>query len=298
MSANIQNLYVQQYKGNIQLLLQQRGSRLRGSVTESSDYVGEQAAPVDQIGAVEAQAVTGRYETIQAQDYPTDRRWVFPRDYDHAQFVDTFDKLRLLTDPTSFLAINAANGMGRRIDDTIINAFFGTAQTGKTGATAVTFPSSQQLSASVGASGATGLNVQKLKQGLEILMANEVDMDNDPIFCAITAKQNTNLLNELQVIDADFRALGADVQKGRIMSFMGINFLHSERLPLNGSNQRRIPLYAKSGMHLAIWGGATRADISQRKDLKGFPYQVYLWMTLDATRLEEKKIVEIPCAES
>lgn len=298
MSDNLVGLYAQTYKGNIQLLLQQRGSRLRGSVTEDSGYVGNQAAPVDQIGSVEADPVTGRFQPIQGKDLPNDRRWVFPQDFDLPLFVDTFDKLRLLEDPTSSYSVAATNGMGRRIDDVIINGIFGTNKTGQNGATSVTFPAGQQISASLGASAATGLNVAKLKKGMELLLAAEADLDNDPVYLPITAKQNTDLMNEIQVINGDYSALGATVREGRLMNFMGINFLHSERLPTNGSGYRRCPLYLKSGLHLAIWGGSTTADISQRKDLKGMPYQIYLWMTMDATRLEEKKIVEIPCAEA
>jgi hypothetical protein len=279
-------------------LLQQRGSRLRGSVTESSDYVGNAAAPVDQIGTVEADPVTGRYQPIQGKDIPNDRRWVYPADFDLPLFVDTFDKLRLLEDPTSAYSIAATNGMGRKIDDVIIGGIFGTNKTGTNGGTSVPFPAAQQVSATLGAAAATGLNVAKLKKGIELLLAAEADLDNDPVYMPISAKQNTDLLNEIQVINGDYTALGAVVEKGKIMSYSGINFLHSERLPTNGSGYRRCPMYLKSGVHLAIWGGSTTADISQRKDLKGLPYQVYLWMTMDATRLEEKRIVEIPCLES
>ncbi len=298
MSDNLVTLYAQQYKGNLQLLLQQRGSRLRGSVTESGDYFGNQSAPVDQIGSVDADPVTGRFQPIQGKDLPNDRRWVFPQDFDLPLFVDTFDKLRLVTDPTSTYSIAAANGMGRRIDDVIIGGIFGANKTGVNGGTTVNFPAAQQISASLGAAAATGLNVAKLKKAIEILLAAEVDMDNDPMYMPISAKQNTDLLNEIQVINGDYKALGAVVTDGKIQSYSGINFLHSERLPLNGSGQRRCPLYVKSGVHLAIWSDATRVDISQRKDLKGMPYQLYTWMTMDATRIEEKRIVEIPCVES
>jgi hypothetical protein len=298
MSDNLITLYAQQFKGNLQLLLQQKGSRLRGSVTESGDYFGNQSAPVDQIGSVDADPVTGRFQPIQGKDLPNDRRWVFPQDFDLPLFVDTFDKLRLVTDPTSTYAMAATAGMGRRIDDVIIGGIFGVNKTGVNGSTTVNFPAGQQVSASLGAAAATGLNVAKLKKGIELLMQAEVDLDNDPLYMPISAKQNTDLLNEIQVINGDYSKLNATVTEGRIMNFMGINFLHSERLPANGSGYRRCPLYVKSGVHLAVWSDATRVDISQRKDLKGMPYQLYTYMTMDATRLEEKRIVEIPCAES
>jgi hypothetical protein len=48
-------------------------------------------------------------------------------------------------------------------------------------------------------------------------------------------------------------------------------------------------------MHLGMWNDIS-ADISQRKDLGGLPYQVYLYGTFGATRLEEKRVVQVPCA--
>ena len=58
MSINIPTWYVQQYSTNIQLLLQQKGSKLAGAVMRGT-HVGKQASPVDQVGAINAQKVTG-----------------------------------------------------------------------------------------------------------------------------------------------------------------------------------------------------------------------------------------------
>ena len=98
MSVNTPTHYVQQYSTNVNLLLQQKGSKLRGAVTMGS-YVGKQASPVDQIGSITAQRVTSRFAPMGRVDAPTDRRWVFPIDFDLPQLIDHFDKLRLITDP-------------------------------------------------------------------------------------------------------------------------------------------------------------------------------------------------------
>ena len=99
MSANvIPTFQVEQFSTNVNLLLQQKGSKLAGAVTRGS-HVGKQASPVDQIGAVEARKVINRFAPMGRVDAPTDRRWVFPVDYDLPQLIDSVDKLRLLTDP-------------------------------------------------------------------------------------------------------------------------------------------------------------------------------------------------------
>ena len=92
MSVNIPTHYVSQFSSNIQLKLQQAGSRLRGAVTMGS-HVGKQASPVDQFGAITAQKVIGRFNPMGRIDAPTDRRWVFPVDYDLPQLLDTFDNI-------------------------------------------------------------------------------------------------------------------------------------------------------------------------------------------------------------
>lgn len=294
MSVNIPNHYAQQFATNIEMLLQQKDSRLRSLVTSGS-YIGEQASPVDQIDAVEMQPVTGRFEPMGRVDADTARRWVSPEDYDLNQLIDSFDKLRLLTNPDSIYVKNAVAGAMRKMDTVIINAFFAAAKTGKTGSSSTTFPSTQQVLVNHGASGNTGLTVAKLREARRILRANEVDLDSDAITCVVSSKQEDNLLAEAQVISLDYNDRPVLVD-GRLKSFLGMSFVPSERLPVDGSSYRRVPVFAKSGMHLGIWNDIS-TDVTQRKDLRGLPYQAYCYMSVGATRLEEKKTVEIKCAE-
>lgn len=294
MSVNIPTHYVQQYSTNIALLLQQKGSKLRNLVMSGS-HVGKQASPVDQIGAVEMQAVVGRFGDMGRVDAATDRRWVFPSDFDLPQLIDSYDKLRLLTDPSSSYVQNAVFAAGRKMDDLIIDAMFGTAKTGEAGGTSTTFPAGQQVAVNHGSASNVGLTVAKLREAKRILMAAEVDLESDPLCCVVTAEQHDNLLAEAQVISTDFNDKPVLVE-GKIQRFLGINFVHCERLDVDGSSYRRVPLFAKSGMYLGVWNDI-KTDISQRKDLQGLPWQAYVYMTAGATRLEEEKIVEIKCAE-
>lgn len=298
MSVNIPTHYVQQYATTVALLLQQRGSKLRNAVTMGS-YIGKQASPVDQIGAVAAQKVTNRFAPMGRVDAPLDRRWVFPEDYDLPQLIDKFDKLRLLTDPESQYVQNAVYAMGRAMDDEVIKAFDGDAKTGENGGTNTSLPSGQSVSVNTGGT-ASNLNVAKLRAAKKILMANEVDLDNDPLFCVITAAQHDALLNEIQIISRDYNETPVLVN-GKVQNFLGINFIHCERL-LTGTDDaavtsRRVPVFAKSGMHMGMWNDLT-TDIDQRKDLQGIPWQAYVYGTFGATRLEEKKVVRVWARES
>jgi hypothetical protein len=295
MSQFVTTHYVQQYTTNVQLLSQQKGSRLRNSVSTGM-YTGKQGVPVDQFAATVANKRTTRYPALTPADTQADRRWVFPSDYDWNDLIDNIDKLRLLIDPQSHYVANGNAAMARAMDDEIILAFFGTAKTGVDGGTSTTFPSSQQVSASEGASSATGMNVEKLKAGIQILLANEAwdPSSGERLSCVISAKENRGLMDEVQIINSDYNGERAVVNDGFVMSWGKIDFIHSERLPVNGSSQRRCPLYTKDGMHLGMWQDLS-ADVSQRKDLAGLPWQVYLFGTFGGTRIEEKKVVEIPC---
>jgi hypothetical protein len=288
-------LAVQQYTQNVQLLSQQRGSRLRASVM-SGNYEGRQAAVVDQYAATTARKVTSRYAPLVPVDMQNDRRWVSPTDYDWDELVDNFDKLRLLNDPTSHYVMSAVESLNRAIDQEIITAYFGTAKTGETGTTSTTFLAANQVAATFGSGGgATGLTVAKLIEAKRLLKKNEAIQPYEQLFCVITAQQEADLLNEIQVINTDYSGKAVLVD-GEIQSFLGINFIHSEILPNDTTPYRRIPVYTKSAMHLGMWNDIT-TDVSQRKDLSSLPYQVYAMGSFGATRTEEKKIVEIKCQE-
>ncbi|HMU86914.1 MAG TPA: phage capsid protein [Agitococcus sp.] len=293
MSVNIPTHFVQQFATNIQLLLQQKGSKLRSTVMTGS-HIGKQASPVDQIGAIEMQPVTGRFGAMGRVDAALDRRWVFPSDFDLPQLIDSYDKLRLLNDPTSSYVQNAVFAAGRKFDQLILAAINGTNQTGETGSTATTLPAAQKVAVNFGASANTGLTVAKLREAKRILMSADLDLDDpmNQLYCVVKAKQHDNLLAEAQVISTDFNDKPVLVE-GKIMRFLGINFVHSELVET--STYDLVPVYAKSGVYLGLWNDIS-TDIDRRKDIQSLPWQAYVFMTAGATRLEEEKVVQVSCA--
>jgi hypothetical protein len=292
MSVNLPTHYVQQYSTNIALLLQQRGSKLRNAVTMGS-HVGKQASPVDQVGKVEMQPVTSRFAPMGRVDAPTDRRWVFPSDFDLPQLIDTFDKLRLITDPQSSYVQNAVMAAGRQFDKLICAAFTGTAKTGETGATSTSFTAGNEVDVAVGGANSK-LNVAKIKAVKKKMMANHIDFDVEQAFIGITAEDHAALLDEIQIISSDFNGQAPVLREGKIDSFLGFQFIHCELIEteLDGTNEVTLPVWVKSGMYLGLWDDI-KNDVSQRKDLQGIPWQLYTTMTAGATRLEENKVYAI-----
>jgi hypothetical protein len=289
MSFEVSTAFVQQYTTNVSLLLQQRGSKLRDSVSVGS-YVGKAAKAVEQIGAVTAQARTTRHGDTPLISTPHDARWVFPTDFEWADLIDDQDKLRMLIDPTSPYAINGAYALGRAMDGIIIESAFGTSKTGENGTVNTTFDTANQQ---VGA-GSAGLTIAKLREAKKILLENEVDVDMDPLYIAVTAAQLDDLLGTTEVTSSDYNTVKALVQ-GSVDSFMGFKFIHTELLGVDNSNNRRVIAWAKSGLHLGMWNDIN-SRISERGD-KSYSTQVYVKGTFGATRTEEGKVVEILCAE-
>lgn len=304
VNSNIPLFYVNQYSSNIQLKLQQYGSVLRPCVM-SGTHVGQQASPVDQFGAIVANKVTGRYNNMARVDAPTDRRWVFPQDYDLPQLIDSFDKLRLLIDPMSSYVTNAVYALGRAMDFEILNGIINANFTGNSGGTTTNLATSggptgvgQVVQVQTGATSSTNLTVAKLRAAKKILMANyAIDFTDRPeVYCAINATNHDTLLSEIQVISTDFNVRPVLGQDGMVTSFLGINFVHTELLFTGTDDQAgtstAVPMWVKSGVYLGVWGDVA-TDISQRKDLQGLPYQAYVYGTFGGTRLEEKKVVQI-----
>lgn len=289
MSFEVTTAFVQQYSTNVGLLLQQRGSKLRDSVSVGS-YTGKAAKAVEQIGAVTAQARTSRHADTPLISTPHDARWVFPTDYEWADLIDDQDRLRMLIDPTSPYAINGAYALGRAMDSLIISAALGTAKTGENGTTNTAFDTANQQIAA----GAAGLTIAKLREAKKILMENEVDVEMDPLYIAVTAAQMDDLLGTTEVTSSDYNTVKALVQ-GQVDSFMGFKFIHTELLGVDGSSARRVIAWAKSGLHVGMWNDIN-SRIDQRAD-KSYATQVYVKGTFGATRTEEGKVVEILCAE-
>jgi len=288
VSNQIVNWNVVDFKSTISLLLQQKGSKLRHTVMTDS-YTGEGGRPVQQIGQVVAQERTNRHADTPLIETPHDARWVEPSDFEIADLVDDQDKLRLIADPTSTYALNMVYAIGRAMDDKIIAAALGTAKTGKQGVDTTIFDTDNTI-----ASSSVGLTVLKLREAKKILMANEVDIDNDQLFVAVTAEQHDDMLSETQSTSLDYNNK-ATLVDGKITAFMGFNFIHTERLGIDGASARRLPCWAKSGMHLGLWNDIT-TRISERAD-KSYATQIYAKGTFGATRLEEGKVVEILCSE-
>ena len=294
MSFQITDNFVEQYKANVTLLTQQKGSRLRGTVTEVT--MTGKTMFVEQFGATAAVKRTSRHGDSPLISTPSSRRALSPSDYEWGDLIDKADQVRLLIDPTSPYSINAAYAMGRAMDDEIIRAASDdSSKTGVDGTTNTSLPAAQTIAVDYVESGAdtdSNLTVGKLRRARDQFGINDVDMD-ETLHIVVSQSQITALLRDDEVTSADFNTVRALVN-GEINTYMGFQFHRTQRIAeVTATNVRTCIAYPASGIMLGI-GRDITARITERAD-KSFSTYVYYSMTIGATRLEEVKVVEILC---
>lgn len=292
MSLQITTAFVEQYRGNVAHLIQQKGSRLRECV--DTETVTGRTAYFEQIGPVAARIRTTRHADTPRMDTPHARRRVALVDYDWADLIDQEDKVRMLIDPASQYSQAAAWAMGRAMDDAIIVAATGNASTGVDGSTVTAYDTAMTVALTVRdvgvASANYGLNIAKLLAAKELLDGYENDPEEER-YIILPARQVTSLLSTTKVTNTDYNTVHA-LAEGKIDTFCGFKFIRSQRTTLSGTDDQVI-FCVKSGNKLAL-GHEPQARISERSD-KNYATQVFYSMTIGATRMEEHKVGIILC---
>jgi len=293
MSVQITTAFVEQYKGNVEHLVQQKGSRLRSSVRVET--VTGKNAFFEQLGTTSASKRTSRHSDTPRLDVPHARRRVSLVDFDWADLIDREDQIRMLIDPAGPYAEQAAYALGRAMDDEIIAAADGTAFTGVDGSTSTAFTTANIVDVQVGGSSSdVGLNVAKLRGAKEILDASDIDPEIER-YMIVNAKQLKNLLAETAVTSSDFNSVKALVQ-GEVDTFLGFNFIRTQRIGTDSNADDKVLFYAKPGILLAL-GAEPTVRISERDD-KNYAQQVFASMSIGATRMQEELVGFIECDPS
>ncbi len=297
--AGLIPLYSTQFSTNLELLLQQQGSMLRGRCREGQ-HVGKMASPINQVGALSLKAPAGRFSPLPSQQAAYVRRWVFPQEGELPQLVDTFDELQTIVDPKSGLVETAANAVGRAWDDCLILQATGVSNLGQdaNSLTTETFSTANfQIASTFGAAAASGLTVAKIIETKRILRHYHNNLEMDTPTMVIGSQQESDLLNQVQVVSTEYNDRPVLVD-GHVKRFLGFDIVVSERLPQTTVNTTRgVLVFVKSGLYLGVWKDMTNT-IDPRTDLSGRPWQVLTQTMYGATRTQPGKVVQILCADT
>ena len=298
MSENLPKLAVETFSTILLLKLQQKTSMLRGRVMEGA-HVGKQASPVDYIGNIQMKAPAGRYAPNQPQNTDFTRRWVTPVDKEAYQLIDTFDKLRLLQDPTSRYSDVAMAAVAREWDDRVIASAFAVATIGDStgvGTTTESFSTgSWSIASTFSSAAASGVTVAKMIEAKRVMRKAQVDVDTEDLTWITNSQGEADLLNQVQVVSTEFSDRPV-LTEGKVTRFLGWNIVYSERLTSTSNVRQNIAL-VKSGAYLGIWKDVEN-DVERRRDLSGLPWQLATLMTSGATRLEPGRLMQVLAADT
>ncbi len=286
MSEQIDEHFIRRYTAGIMHLAEQKDSRLRNAVRV--EPIAAEKSFFDQVGSQVLNKRTTRHGDTILTDTPHKRRMVTSATYDGADLVDEPDVMRVLNDPTNAYSVAFGRAGGRQIDDVIIASALAISNTGKEGDDPVSFPTADFTVVH----NAEGLTVAKVIEAKEILDAAE----NDPTerrYAVTSAKQITDMLGTTEVTSSDFNSVKALVA-GEINTWMGFNWIRSERLEKTGSN-RACLFYQQSSLLLGV-GINPHVRIAERPD-KNHSMQVFITMDFGATRMDETGVVHVECAE-
>ncbi len=311
MDSQIESWRVQQYAANVYHLSQQEGSMIERFCRQES-FLGK-AEFFDRLGEATAQDKVGRNTDTPNLSIAHSRRMVTTVTREWGTLVDRKDKLQNIHMPESEYAKSAAMGLGRRKDQVLIEAAFGTAMTGEDGSGTQILPNVQKVTAVSGAALAVP-NVAQLRKVKRTMDAAKVK-GNRVLFYA--ADYLEALLSETAVTSSDFNTVKALVQ-GEVDTFMGFKWVHCEELAnyvastFDGSTYKfntGTGLYDSGGtalvgtekVALAMVGdglirgettGSFIARIDERSD-KGYSGQVYTAIDMGAVRMEDVKVVQL-----
>lgn len=297
MPGNIRVLYTQQYASAIELVAQQMRPRIASTFTQMT-AVGKAATVVDFVDVGEARERDQLYDDIVWDDPIHNRPWVYPRHFDKAIPFDSIEQMQMNANPTSAYVEGVVSALNRKEDVEAIRALFADRQTGEAGEVTDSFlTATNTVGIDIGGVGSP-LNVEKIQQVKKLMKRQEVGIDTPEMLnIVISPDEEQAMMNEIEVISSDFttkRILDNGTMEGS--GYMGLNWIISNILQLDANGYRRIPVYSSRGMVFCTWNGGIKTDVSQRKDKRGLPWQVYGEGHWGATRRDNKRVFEIKAA--
>lgn len=301
MAENSQiNVRAQAYSQVILPLARQEKSMLYDTVYVKTGFTGKSFYQ-DQIANWSMSQKTGTNVSTPENDPNLSRTRIDILTYHDARLMDRSLMLQELSDPMSMSSICVQSSVGVKIDEVIYGALGGTAYRGEAGATAVTFPSAQEIAANfdgvVGSGGTaanTGLTVAKLRRAAKMLDSKGVPA-SDRYFVG-GATQKEQLLGTTQVSSADYNNVRA-LCSGDINTFLGFKFKWlPDGIITKSENVANCYAYHKTGVCFGMLEELF-LRIDERED-KSYSKQIYYEISCGAGRLEEAKVVKVLADET
>lgn len=291
-----QNL-VDQYSSSVQMLVQQKQSKLLPHVMVDTQ-TGERGYH-EQYGVHgDPSQVTTRLKDYDLKDIVTSRRAVDLERFIDVRAVDSFDKVRMLADMTSSINMAQSAQMGRFIDKKILQAARGAALSGKTGSTTVNLAAANKVAIDShkydSGSGNVAMTVSKFQEIQEKFDDAQVDLEDR--FFVLDPVSYQNLITDAKASSQDYigqRPFG----DRHLETFLGTNLivLPTSQFESSGAGKIYNIAFGKEGL-LAVTSstGMIKGDIFEDKKKESIgTYIAKAQLDFGATRLQEACVVEV-----
>lgn len=298
----VTSLHRLEYSQNVALATQQLTPKFPDTFTFQPNMMGKAARAITLFGAEEPIIDGARGGDTPHIEGSNEQVWMKPRQLEWGKIIEKEDTIKAAIDLQSPYVRNGAATIVRGTDKICAEAFFAPRMTGDQGLTLTPYTPTANINlvpvdyVASGATANSGLTFAKLAWGRTLFVNNEVDIESEDLWCAITGHEENDLYNQVQFLNKDYRERTVvDDASKRVTSFMGINFKRYQKLPfVTGSTTiHRIPLYCKSGMHYGEFS-ALETTI-ERNPQKKYRLHPYMETWRGATRSEDVKVVDIRC---
>lgn len=259
----------------------------------------------EQASGVVLQPKTGRAQEVPVSELEMRVRWIFKEGYWARDWLDHFDKIKMLGDPTS--AFTQAFGIACEVKmlQVAVAGALGSAWAGNKSNIEVPLPDSQKI-----ANGATAFTLDKLQDAVERLRTRGQMRPGARPQVLWTSLQERGFINTTEVKSSDFNNTKVMVN-GELTQFYGCDFhriddwfdpvkkIRQRILPKTDANIRSVIVYDKEGACLALPESEDKMTMGMIDwDKDRFSWQIGAMVDCGGSRLQDYKVVQVDCTEA
>jgi hypothetical protein len=324
-SQNPSNFNATGFNRSIKRTVELKGGKMRPKVQlASGDLYREEGVYPRITGGGLPTKITNRFPDSPTSESEYSNRRVRRADYNDGQYADRADLDRMVVDPR-YEKTDILLQKFRRLEDLVIQeAALGSAQGGDLGQTATAFDSNNIIDVTLGAaSGVTnaGFTYEKLLKTIETFGTNNVDIESYKPCFTMGYEQWSDMMEQDKFINLDYTS-ARPVDGGGLMvkDYMGCDFVITNIVPYMNTAGTGFRIADSDRSSAGGWSDTDTTDIraviamvqdavlfevkpdiltrvTERAD-KSFRWYTYIEMGLGAVRMEEEKVIAVPCDQS
>lgn len=310
----VENHHKLTYTDNVSMVAQQLQNPLRNAVTvvPCSGEAKNMADLIDEVDYEEGED----YSRRNPDNVPDrSRRWlVRPTVVQSGQLITKEEKFDQAMDPTSPLFRSHIKAVERGVFDRILGVrkkkgeaakmagggILGAVVSGKTPGATSALPAGNFVAHNYDpkSTGETGLSLAKMRKACEDMELENFGLEtDDEIYGLITPKQKTDLINLAVATGASLNPFEVEnIKKGQPGELLGINWIFTNRLPVDTNGYRLIPLWSKANIICGMWQDV-EGQIFNDSSARNLP-RVLVDAYPTAGRVEDGGVRVIRCAEA